>query len=100
MFVLKQYIPCSAATFVRKATDAIKYRREQVEAFLEFDAALPQEDTSQWTKLCKDWESDPSKDNPFLNQRIGGQTQLSFVRSFLIELINSHFRCRSAASVG
>jgi len=55
----------SANTFLRKAEEAIQARQEHVDAFVEFNAALPEESTRAWTKLCQDWENDSSKENPF-----------------------------------
>jgi hypothetical protein len=55
----------SAETFVRKCEEAIKRRQEHVDAFIEFNAALPVESTSTWTKLCQVWEADRSQTNPF-----------------------------------
>lgn len=55
----------TAETFVRKCEEAIKGRQEHVEAFIEFDAALPVESTVAWTKLCQTWEADRSQKNPF-----------------------------------
>ncbi|KAF8814361.1 hypothetical protein BYT27DRAFT_7219865 [Phlegmacium glaucopus] len=54
-----------AETFSRKSLEAIKAREEHVEAFLEFDAALPMALTTAWTKLCWTWEADRSQENPF-----------------------------------
>ncbi|KAF8797648.1 hypothetical protein BYT27DRAFT_7228903 [Phlegmacium glaucopus] len=54
-----------AETFSRKSLEAIKAREEHVEAFLEFDAALPTVLTTAWTKLCWTWEADRSLENPF-----------------------------------
>jgi hypothetical protein len=50
---------------VKKAKEALKMREEQVAAFREFNAALPPDDTASWTKLCKDWEADKKKANPY-----------------------------------
>ena len=50
---------------MRKAEEAIKARQEHVEAFVEFNAALPKESTSAWTKLCQEWEKDRMNENPF-----------------------------------
>lgn len=44
-------------------------REEHVEAFIEFDAALPDNLTSVWTRQCQRWEADRSQENPFLNQQ-------------------------------
>jgi hypothetical protein len=49
----------------RKANEAISMREEHVAAFIEFDAALPEESTKEWTKLCKNWEADRTQLNPF-----------------------------------
>jgi hypothetical protein len=49
----------------RKATEAISMREEHVAAFIEFDAALPEASTKEWTKLCKNWEGDRTELNPF-----------------------------------
>ncbi|KAH9482438.1 hypothetical protein JR316_0004538 [Psilocybe cubensis] len=53
-------------TFLRKAKEAIQERQEQVEAFIEFDAALPEESTSEWTQMCLTWEKDSSQPNPYV----------------------------------
>jgi hypothetical protein len=55
----------AANIFLRKAEEAIQGRREHVDAFIEFDAALPEESTKAWTELCQEWETDRSKENPF-----------------------------------
>ncbi|KAH9477994.1 hypothetical protein JR316_0010227 [Psilocybe cubensis] len=55
-----------ANTFVRKAKEAITAREEHVEAFIEFDAALPVEVTTEWTRLCQAWEKDSSQINPYV----------------------------------
>jgi len=55
----------SADTFARKAEEAIKAREEHVEAFVEFDAALPEDSTIAWTQLCQNWERDKTNENPF-----------------------------------
>jgi hypothetical protein len=49
----------------KKANEAISMREEHVAAFIEFDAALPEESTKEWTKLCRDWEADRTQVNPF-----------------------------------
>ncbi|KAF9471168.1 hypothetical protein BDN70DRAFT_939144 [Pholiota conissans] len=51
--------------FLRKSEDAVTARQEHVEAFIEFDAALPVTLTAAWTVLCQTWERDRSKTNPF-----------------------------------
>lgn len=55
----------SAETFARKAEEAINGRQEHVEAFVEFDAALPEDSTKAWTQLCRKWEEDSTNENPF-----------------------------------
>ena len=40
-------------------------REEHVAAFIEFNAALPEESTKEWTKVCKRWEADRKQLNPF-----------------------------------
>ncbi|KAF8163735.1 hypothetical protein B0H34DRAFT_650742, partial [Crassisporium funariophilum] len=52
-------------TFVQKCEEAIEGREEYINAFIEFDAALPEESTKAWTQLCQAWEADPRKPNPF-----------------------------------
>ncbi|KAJ3516066.1 hypothetical protein NLJ89_g1356 [Agrocybe chaxingu] len=54
-----------ATTFCRKGKEALAMREEHVEAFVEFDAALPVQETEAWTVMCKNWEADSSKPNPF-----------------------------------
>ncbi|KAH9478096.1 hypothetical protein JR316_0010334 [Psilocybe cubensis] len=54
-----------ADTFVRKAKEAIHERKEHVESFIEFDAVLPKDTTSEWTQMCQAWEKDPKQPNPF-----------------------------------
>jgi len=54
-----------AETFARKAEEAISGRQEHVEAFVEFDAALPEDSTKAWMQLCLKWEEDSSNENPF-----------------------------------
>ncbi|KAF8147577.1 hypothetical protein B0H34DRAFT_680129 [Crassisporium funariophilum] len=46
-------------TFVQKCEEAIEGREEYINAFIEFDAALPEESTKAWTQLCQAWEADP-----------------------------------------
>ncbi|KAF8808429.1 hypothetical protein BYT27DRAFT_7287047 [Phlegmacium glaucopus] len=58
-----------AETFIRKSEEAIVKRQEHVEAFIEFNAALPTSATKAWTKLCQTWERDRSQANPFLDSR-------------------------------
>lgn len=77
--------------------DAIKHRKEHVEAFVEFDAALPQEETSKWTKMCQEWECNRSKENPFLNKRIG-RPYLSFYFEHVTSSFN-HLIAMSDAEV-
>ncbi|KAH9479046.1 hypothetical protein JR316_0007621 [Psilocybe cubensis] len=62
-----------AETFVRKAKEAIAAREEHVEAFIEFDAALPVEATTEWTRLCQAWEQDPSQINPYVIPKAKGK---------------------------
>lgn len=57
---------CSAATLLRRAVEAVEQRAEQVIAFIEFDASLPEESTAQWTVMVKTWESDWTQPNPFI----------------------------------
>lgn len=54
-----------AATLLRRAVEATQERREQVTAFIEFDASLPEESTAQWTVMVKAWELDGTQPNPF-----------------------------------
>jgi len=54
----------SAKPLCEKCEEAIKRRQEHVDAFIEFNAALPVESTSTWTKLCQVWKPIES-DNPF-----------------------------------
>jgi len=60
-----------AESFIRKAKEAISQREEQVESFIEFDAALPIDVTVEWTKLCQAWEADPDQPNPFVIRKEG-----------------------------
>lgn len=55
----------SAATLLRRAVEAAEQRAEQVLAFIEFDASLPEESTAQWTVMVKAWELDCTQPNPF-----------------------------------
>lgn len=55
----------SADTLKRRAEDAIKNRQEHVNAFKEFDAALPPSTTKEWTKQVQAWERDSTQPNPF-----------------------------------
>lgn len=55
----------SAATFVRRAGEAVLERKEQVAAFVEFNASLPSETTVEWTVMVKAWENDVTQPNPF-----------------------------------
>ncbi|KAF8804990.1 hypothetical protein BYT27DRAFT_7258738, partial [Phlegmacium glaucopus] len=56
-------------SFVRKVKEALSQREEQVESFIEFDAALPAEVTEAWTRLCQAWEVDPRQPNLFVIQK-------------------------------
>jgi hypothetical protein len=58
-------INATGGSFLRKAEEAIKAREEYVEAFIEFDAALPTDLTTSWMKACQEWESDREMPNPF-----------------------------------
>ncbi|KAF9555789.1 hypothetical protein CPC08DRAFT_779954 [Agrocybe pediades] len=61
-----------AETFLRRAKDALEGRQEHLEAFIEFDAAIPPEDATVWTRMCQAWEKDPKQVNPFvLNRKVG-----------------------------
>ncbi|KAJ3509357.1 hypothetical protein NLJ89_g5259 [Agrocybe chaxingu] len=51
--------------FLRKAEEAMTARQEHVDAFIEFDVALPEESAVEWTKMCLAWEADQTKPNPF-----------------------------------
>jgi hypothetical protein len=71
--VSRIFLPCqfrglidaTGGSFLRKAEEAIKAREEYVEAFIEFDAALPTDLTTAWMKACQEWESNREKPNPF-----------------------------------
>ncbi|KAF9545568.1 hypothetical protein CPC08DRAFT_769836 [Agrocybe pediades] len=52
-----------------RAEDAIKNRREHIDAFIEFDSALPEVQTKEWTTQCQEREADPKKKNPFFNEK-------------------------------
>lgn len=54
-----------AGTLLRRALEAVEQRGEQVAAFIQFDASLPEESTAQWTVMVKAWELDGTKPNPF-----------------------------------
>ncbi|KAG5651245.1 hypothetical protein H0H81_009341, partial [Sphagnurus paluster] len=58
---------CRTKTFIRKSKEALESRNEYVDAFIEFDAALPEPSTKAWTILCQAWEADRSQTNPFAN---------------------------------
>ncbi|KAF9549373.1 hypothetical protein CPC08DRAFT_648216, partial [Agrocybe pediades] len=51
--------------FLRKSKEAVAAREEHVEAFIEFDSVLPEEDTTAWTAMCQAWEADCTKPNPY-----------------------------------
>ncbi|KAF9463104.1 hypothetical protein BDZ94DRAFT_1193298 [Collybia nuda] len=53
------------ATLLRRATEAAQERGNQVTAFMEFDASLPEVTTTQWTKMVQAWENDKAQLNPF-----------------------------------
>jgi hypothetical protein len=54
-----------AATLLCRATEAAKECREQVAAFVDFDASLPEKSMAQWTVLVKAWELDRTQPNLF-----------------------------------
>ncbi|KAF8078862.1 hypothetical protein FPV67DRAFT_1558069 [Lyophyllum atratum] len=54
-----------ASSLLRKLKEARSERSEHVAAFVHFDAALPEEDTVEWTRLVQLWESDGNNANPF-----------------------------------
>ncbi|KAF8055893.1 hypothetical protein FPV67DRAFT_1679300 [Lyophyllum atratum] len=54
-----------ASSLLRKLKEAISERAEHVSAFTHFDAALPENDTTEWTRLVQLWESDGNNPNPF-----------------------------------
>ncbi|TFK17974.1 hypothetical protein FA15DRAFT_731679 [Coprinopsis marcescibilis] len=55
------------STLKERAKEAIKMRRIQVDAFLDFTEALPKKSVTEWTNLVWDWESDPEdNENPFV----------------------------------
>ena len=74
---------------MRKADEAIKARQEHVEAFIEFNAALPAESTRAWTQLCQEWERDRTKLNPFHAVQTGEIFRLC---TWLICLPKLHFQ--------
>ena len=63
-------------SFLEKAHAALKGREEYIDAFLEFNAALPAPSTRAWTTLCQEWEKDRSKTNPFVTPQL--RTSLLF----------------------
>ena len=56
---------------MRKCEEAIEGRAEFVDAFIEFDAALPAASTKAWTARCQAWEKDRRKPNPFRKENSG-----------------------------
>ncbi|KAF6764603.1 hypothetical protein DFP72DRAFT_986468 [Ephemerocybe angulata] len=58
-----------AHTLARRAATALEKRAEQVEAFVEFAAALPLASRKKWTKQVKAWEKDQEKPNPYDNEQ-------------------------------
>ena len=58
---------------MRKCEEAIKGCAEYVNAFIEFDVALPVASTEAWTAHCQAWERDRSKPNPFKKKQAGNQ---------------------------
>lgn len=68
---------------MRKCEEAIEGRTEYVNAFIEFDAALPAASTKAWTARCQAWERDRNKPNPFKKQNSG--TCLLFDRGMGID---------------
>ncbi|EAU92238.2 hypothetical protein CC1G_10124 [Coprinopsis cinerea okayama7 len=61
-------IVAMAVYLLKRAEEAIKKRQEQLDAFLEFSKALPEESVAEWTQEVLDWEEDPECDNPFLTK--------------------------------
>ena len=56
---------------MRKADEAINARQEHVDAFIEFNAVLPEESMRAWMQLCQEWERDSTNANPFLVVQTG-----------------------------
>ena len=50
---------------MRKVKEAVPARDEHVLAFEEFNAALPEASTKEWTACVEAWEQDRTKPNPF-----------------------------------
>jgi hypothetical protein len=58
---------------VRKCEEAIEGRAEYVNAFIEFDAALPVASPEAWTAHCQAWERDQNQPNPFKKKQAGNK---------------------------
>jgi hypothetical protein len=54
-----------AIMFLCKVKEAVPAQDEHVLAFEEFNAALPEASTKEWTTCVEAWEQDCTKPNPF-----------------------------------
>ena len=85
---------------MQKCEEAIKGHAEYVNAFIEFDAALPAASTEVWTARCQAWEKDRSQPNPFSKQKSGNSAVVfgiptSVDRVFLV-ISDANIRLRLA----
>ncbi|KAF6746229.1 hypothetical protein DFP72DRAFT_823348 [Ephemerocybe angulata] len=58
-----------AHTLAIRAEKALVKRKEQVEAFQDFAAALPLKSRRKWTRLVRKWEKDHDEENPYENEQ-------------------------------
>jgi hypothetical protein len=54
-----------ANTFLRKVREAVPARTEHMAAFEEFNGALAETSTQEWSEIVKAWENNKSKPNPY-----------------------------------
>lgn len=59
----------SAPLLVAGAEEAIPKRDEQIRAFQELAAVLPEDMCMKWTEEVKAWELDHEKPNPYQNDQ-------------------------------
>ena len=101
LFTCYRNLRCFAAEmFVQKCEEAIKGCAEYVNAFIEFDAALPVSSTEVWTAHCQAWERDWSQPNPFKKSKAGDSAVLFGDSKKHWSSFFSHIRCKYLSSFG
>lgn len=69
--MLKFLYVCLAEMLLRRIKEAADQRLEQREAFDEYNAAIPADDSKKWAQEILTWESDQTKRNPFVSSLKG-----------------------------